>query len=189
MGVWPRDLTETTPAQHLGIVENDVFVGCKLVRVRVTVYRRHLRTAQTLLQKHRDVTVAEVMRAVVRESCRDTGVPDRAAERRLAVLRAIVQDYVQTSEPVGSKALVARLSLGGSGATVRLELAWLTMQWASRKPMGLTALPAEAMAVSPRRRVAWLLGREEKLPRRREFLRYRRRAPPDRARENRKRRL
>ena len=29
-------------------------------------------------------------------------------ERRLAVLRAIVQDYVRTSEPVGSKALLER---------------------------------------------------------------------------------
>ena len=29
-------------------------------------------------------------------------------ERRLAVLRAIVQDYVDTSEPVGSKALLDR---------------------------------------------------------------------------------
>ena len=29
-------------------------------------------------------------------------------ERRLAVLRAIVEDYVQTREPVGSKALVDR---------------------------------------------------------------------------------
>ena len=32
-------------------------------------------------------------------------------DRRLMVLRAIVQDYVQTSEPVGSKALVERLPL------------------------------------------------------------------------------
>ncbi len=40
-------------------------------------------------------------------------------ERRLAVLRAIVQDYVQTSEPVGSKALLERHALGVSAATVR----------------------------------------------------------------------
>jgi len=31
-------------------------------------------------------------------------------ERKLAVLRAIVDDYVQTHEPVGSKALVDRHS-------------------------------------------------------------------------------
>lgn len=44
---------------------------------------------------------------------------------------------------------------------VRTELSWLTMQWASRKPMGLTTLPPEALAVSTHRRVAWLLGRVE----------------------------
>ncbi len=46
-------------------------------------------------------------------------------ERRLAVLRAIVQDYVQTSEPVGSKALVERHHLGVSAATVRNDMAIL----------------------------------------------------------------
>jgi maleylpyruvate isomerase len=44
---------------------------------------------------------------------------------------------------------------------VRLELARLTMLWASRKPMGLTELPAEAMSVAAHHRVAWLLGREQ----------------------------
>jgi heat-inducible transcriptional repressor len=46
-------------------------------------------------------------------------------ERRLAVLRAIVQDYVQTREPVGSKALVERHSLGVSPATIRNDMAAL----------------------------------------------------------------
>jgi maleylpyruvate isomerase len=44
---------------------------------------------------------------------------------------------------------------------VRLELARLTMMWASRKPMGLTDLPRQAMSVTPHHRVAWLLGRED----------------------------
>jgi heat-inducible transcriptional repressor len=46
-------------------------------------------------------------------------------ERRLAVLRAIVEDYVQTREPVGSKALVDRHSLGVSPATIRNDMAAL----------------------------------------------------------------
>src|SRR5215210_3727370 len=46
-------------------------------------------------------------------------------ERRLAVLRAIVQDYVATEEPVGSKALVERHGLGVSPATVRNDMAVL----------------------------------------------------------------
>ncbi len=46
-------------------------------------------------------------------------------ERRLAVLRAIVEDYVATEEPVGSKALVERHRLGVSPATVRNDMAAL----------------------------------------------------------------
>ena len=46
-------------------------------------------------------------------------------ERRLAVLRAIVEDYVATEEPVGSKMLVERHGLGVSPATVRNDMAAL----------------------------------------------------------------
>lgn len=46
-------------------------------------------------------------------------------ERRLAVLGAIVQDYVHTSEPVGSKALLERHGFGVSAATIRNDMAAL----------------------------------------------------------------
>jgi heat-inducible transcriptional repressor len=46
-------------------------------------------------------------------------------ERKLAVLRAIVEDYVATEEPVGSRALVDRHQLGVSPATVRNDMAAL----------------------------------------------------------------
>jgi len=46
-------------------------------------------------------------------------------DRRLAVLRAIVEDYVATHEPVGSKALVERHGLGVSPATIRNDMAAL----------------------------------------------------------------
>jgi heat-inducible transcriptional repressor len=46
-------------------------------------------------------------------------------DRRLQVLRAIVQDYVKTSEPVGSKSLLERHNLGVSAATVRNDMAAL----------------------------------------------------------------
>lgn len=46
-------------------------------------------------------------------------------DRRLAVLRAIVEDYVTTHEPVGSKALVERHNLGVSPATIRNDMAAL----------------------------------------------------------------
>ena len=46
-------------------------------------------------------------------------------DRRLDVLRAIVEDYVATSEPVGSRALVERHALGVSPATIRNDMAAL----------------------------------------------------------------
>ncbi len=46
-------------------------------------------------------------------------------DRKLAVLRAIVEDYVSTQEPVGSKTLVERHQLGVSSATVRNDMAAL----------------------------------------------------------------
>ena len=48
-----------------------------------------------------------------------------ADERRFAVLRAIVADYVATQEPVGSKMIVDRHNLGVSSATVRNDMAVL----------------------------------------------------------------
>ena len=58
----------------------------------------------------------------------DQGEDGEAAmtdDRRLAVLRAIVEDYVATREPVGSKALVDRHALGVSPATIRNDMAAL----------------------------------------------------------------
>jgi heat-inducible transcriptional repressor len=46
-------------------------------------------------------------------------------DRRLSVLRAIVEDYVSTREPVGSKMLAQRHNLGVSPATVRNDMAVL----------------------------------------------------------------
>lgn len=45
--------------------------------------------------------------------------------RRAEILRAIVEDYVHSREPVGSKALVERHRLGVSSATVRNDMAAL----------------------------------------------------------------
>lgn len=48
-----------------------------------------------------------------------------ATERSLAILRAIVEDYIATSEPVGSKGIVERHEFGVSAATVRNDMAIL----------------------------------------------------------------
>ena len=47
------------------------------------------------------------------------------SERSLEVLRVIVQDYVASREPVGSKSIVERHSFGVSAATIRNEMALL----------------------------------------------------------------
>ena len=48
-------------------------------------------------------------------------IPDRSLE----VLRAIVQDYIASKEPVGSKSLVERHAFGVSAATIRNDMAFL----------------------------------------------------------------
>ena len=55
-------------------------------------------------------------------------------DRKLEVLRAIVEDYVATQEPVGSKALVERHQLGVSPATVRNDMAVLEEEGYIRQP-------------------------------------------------------
>jgi len=47
------------------------------------------------------------------------------SERGLAVLRVIVQDYVASREPVGSKSIVERHAFGVSSATIRNDMALL----------------------------------------------------------------
>ena len=46
-------------------------------------------------------------------------------DRKLEVLRAIVEDFISTREPVGSKALADRHNLGVSAATIRNDMAAL----------------------------------------------------------------
>ena len=47
------------------------------------------------------------------------------SDRRLQVLRAIVTDFVDTHEPVGSRSIVERHQLGVSAATIRNDMAVL----------------------------------------------------------------
>src|SRR4029077_475336 len=46
-------------------------------------------------------------------------------DRKLEVLRAIIEDFISTREPVGSKALADRHQLGVSPATIRNDMAAL----------------------------------------------------------------
>jgi heat-inducible transcriptional repressor len=55
-------------------------------------------------------------------------------DRKLDVLRAIVEDYVATQEPVGSRALVERHQLRVSAATIRNDMAVLEDEGYVRQP-------------------------------------------------------
>src|SRR2546421_5660800 len=46
-------------------------------------------------------------------------------ERKVAVLRAVVEEYVRSGEPVGSETIAERFALGVSPATIRNEMAAL----------------------------------------------------------------
>ena len=54
-------------------------------------------------------------------------------ERKIQILQAIINDYIETAEPVGSRTIAKKYNLGISSATIR--------KWASSySPM---LLPAE----------------------------------------------
>lgn len=47
------------------------------------------------------------------------------SERKKKILAAVVDEYIRTAEPVGSKAIAGKAGLGCSSATIRNELAEL----------------------------------------------------------------
>ena len=68
-----------------------------------------------------------------------------ADQRRQAVLRAIVADYIASQEPVGSKSLVERHKMGVSSATVRNDMAVLEQQgYISQTHASSGRIPTEA---------------------------------------------
>src|ERR1700752_211946 len=87
--------------------------------------------------------VAAIQLAVRAFECQggETHVLD---ERKLAVLRAIVEDYVSTTEPVGSKSLVDRHHFDVSPATIRNDMAVLEEQgYISQPHMSAGRIPTD----------------------------------------------
>ena len=56
------------------------------------------------------------------------------SERKKKILRAVVESYIRTAEPVGSKAIQGLADLGVSSATIRNDLADLTEQGYLEQP-------------------------------------------------------
>ena len=63
--------------------------------------------------------------------------------RKRRILRAIIESYIQTAEPVGSKAVAACLDLDISSATIRNEMADL-------ETMGLPIMMGRRLSASTR---------------------------------------
>ena len=79
-------------------------------------------------------------------------------DRSLALLPLLRQREVEVRR--------VDLGLGYSFAdmpahSVRRDLRLMEIMWSARKPMGMTSLPDDALAVDPPTRLAWLMGRAD----------------------------
>ena len=67
-----------------------------------------------------------------------TKISERAAmeisERKKRILAAVVDEYIATAEPVGSKLIAQKSGLSVSSATIRNELAELTSMGSLEQP-------------------------------------------------------
>ena len=55
-------------------------------------------------------------------------------ERKRQILKVVIEDYIRTAEPVGSKAIAAEMGGSVSSATIRNELSDLTEQGYLEQP-------------------------------------------------------
>lgn len=88
------------------------------------------------------------------------GVKSHDGGARVAIVDLVAMRWRET------EVHLADLDLGPtwhdwSDDYVRMDVALMTARWASRRPMGMAELPAAALRLPPRERLAWLLGRHE----------------------------
>ena len=55
-------------------------------------------------------------------------------DRQQALLKAIVEEYIESAEPIGSEVIERKYNLGVSPATIRIEMAKLTEKGYLRQP-------------------------------------------------------
>ena len=81
------------------------------------------------------------------------------SERKKKILAAVVDEYIHTAEPVGSKTIAQTANLGCSSATIRNDARWsqawpqltLTLSDIDGRSLGVRAFePAEYLAAPPR---------------------------------------
>lgn len=86
------------------------------------------------------------------------GVKSHADGGRVAIADLVAMRWRET------EVHLADLDLGPtwrdwSDDFVRMDVALMAARWRSRRPMGMTELPQEALRLAPAERLAWLLGR------------------------------
>ena len=62
-------------------------------------------------------------------------------DRKIQILQAIINDYIETAEPVGSRTIAKKYNLGISSATIRNEMSDL-------EEMGLILQPHASSGLS-----------------------------------------
>src|SRR3990167_2331064 len=55
-------------------------------------------------------------------------------DRQRALLKAIIEEYIETAEPIGSEVIERKYDLGVSPATIRIEMVRLTKEGFLRQP-------------------------------------------------------
>lgn len=68
-------------------------------------------------------------------------------ERQIRILKAIIEEHIQTGEPVGSETLDKKFNLGVSPATIRNEMAYLTEQGYLAQPFTSAGRVPTALAL------------------------------------------
>ena len=56
------------------------------------------------------------------------------SDRQLTILKAIIEEYIDTAEAVGSETIERKYAIGVSPATIRNEMSWLTQQGFLKQP-------------------------------------------------------
>jgi heat-inducible transcriptional repressor len=59
---------------------------------------------------------------------------ERLTDRQIAILKCLIEEYIDSGEPVGSENLERKYNLGVSPATIRNEMTFLTQQGYLKKP-------------------------------------------------------
>ena len=73
--------------------------------------------------------------------------------RKQKILQAIIQDYISSAEPVGSRTIARKYDLGVSAATIRNEMFDLEMMGYLEQPHTSSGrIPSTSTACSSRRR-------------------------------------